>query len=61
MAKPELPQHVQITISQLREQLRNDPAKFEESLQQLIATCTDEKTVRFWTAMKEFARRPSDG
>lgn len=58
--KPELPPKVQVTIEQLRDQLRNDPEKFHSTLQQLIAICTDQDTVRFWIAMKEFARRPSD-
>ena len=58
--KPDLPPPVRITVEQLRTLLRSDPDKFEETLQQLIATCTDPDTVRVWIALKEFARRPSN-
>jgi hypothetical protein len=54
------PPSVLVTAERLRTLLREDPAKFEEALQQLIETCPDPDTVRFWTAMKDFARRPSN-
>lgn len=51
---------VKITVEQMRAQLRRSPGAFAETVEHLLATCTDPETIRFWQEVKEFARRTSD-
>ena len=51
---------VKVTTEQMRAQLRKSPGEFVATVEHLLATCTDPDTIRFWQAVKEFARRSSD-
>jgi hypothetical protein len=49
-----------LTVTDLRDILRHTPEDFEATIDEVVASCRDERTVDFWLAMKEFARRGSD-
>lgn len=56
-----VPLMVRITAEGMRAQMRRDPKEFEATLENILATCTDPETIGFWRAVKNFARRSSDG
>ena len=51
---------VKLTVEQMQAQLRKSPGEFAATIEHLLVTCTDPDTIRFWQAVKEFARRSSD-
>jgi hypothetical protein len=57
---PDPPFLVKVTVEQMQAQLRKSPGEFAATIEHLLATCTDPDTIRFWQAVKEFARRTSD-
>lgn len=51
---------VRLTVEQLRTILEHDPDGFQNTVDKLIAECTDPATISFWKAVKTFAKQTSE-